>query len=169
MKIFFTDDKSVDENLEQVCPFGELHHFHRNDGSEFTMPKYVGCGGCLECKYCYGSGFRGYYHTKGKHVLTPVTKHSDSWSDDYDVEERKKQALGLDQFRMLDDQQYIMCAKCFDDKWVEEHFSIRFKIWWWHHVGNKWDDIRYNLDKFRAQFPYKAKAWIRKIFNKEEV
>ena len=53
MKIYYTTDGSVDETLQQYCPFGEEHHFKREDGSEFTIPKSVGCLGCAKCPYCY--------------------------------------------------------------------------------------------------------------------
>ena len=40
MKIYYTTDGTIDDNLQQVCPFGELHHFTNDDGSEYTMIKY---------------------------------------------------------------------------------------------------------------------------------
>ena len=46
MKIYYTTDGSVDETLQQYCPFGEEHHFKHEDGSELIMPKMVGCLGC---------------------------------------------------------------------------------------------------------------------------
>ena len=55
MKIFYRTDSTIDENLLTKCPFGEEHHFKRDDGSEFTMIKYVGCRGCVKCKHCYGT------------------------------------------------------------------------------------------------------------------
>ena len=69
MKIYYTTDGSIDDNLEQVCPYGEEHHFTRFDGTEFTMPKDVGCGGCRECPYCYGAGLN---HPYGAHPKTWV-------------------------------------------------------------------------------------------------
>ena len=45
MKIYYTTDSSVDETLQQYCPFGEEHHFKREDGSEFTdkSPRKMRC------------------------------------------------------------------------------------------------------------------------------
>ena len=54
MKMYFTTDGSVDEQLQQVCPFGQLHHFKRDDGSEFTMQ--ICWVWCAQCPYCYGKG-----------------------------------------------------------------------------------------------------------------
>lgn len=149
MKIYYTTDRTIDDNLQQVCPFGELHHFNRTDGSEITIPKYVGCGGCENCKYCYGRGFHGYYHNS-EFIIIPKNFESDDLN--YERNERKKIELGIKQFNVVQKNDYIYCAKCYTDKFREKNKMLKFKIWWWHHVGIKIDRLKYNIDKFYSKF-----------------
>ena len=165
MKIYYTTDGTIDDNLQQVCPFGELHHFTRADGSEYTMIKYVGCGGCVDCKYCYGKGFTGYYGNKSEWMMIPKKIIPDyEWN--YDESEKKKIELGSKQFSVITENDYICCAKCYNDEFREKNKKLKFKIWWWHHVGIKIDHLHYNVDKFYCDKRYKIERFFRKIFKR---
>lgn len=156
MKLYFTTDGSIDQELEQVCPFGELHHFKRDDGSEFTMNKYVGCGGCLECPYCYGAGFWGPYGNKpNRWVLVPQKFTPNSYN--YEENEKRKLELGLKQFRIIPNSDYIKCARAFSEDFRNKSKKLKFKIWWWHHIGIKIRDFR--VFSLKCYFDLKFKIY----------
>jgi hypothetical protein len=161
MKIFYTTDGSVDDQLEQICPFGELHHFKRKDGTEYTMPKSVGCGGCTECPYCYGRGFQGCYGSGGQWVLIPKHYPYSEWN--YEDDEQKKLELGMKQFRVISENDYILCAKCFNDDFRKKNLELKFKIWWWHHIGTHIDHLHYILDKWKIDTQVKVGGFFRNI------
>lgn len=158
MKMYFTTDGSVDEQLQQVCPFGQLHHFKRNDGSEFTMRKYVGCGGCAQCLYCYGKGHQNYY--KNSFVLIPQVFETNHFS--YEAGEKYKSDLGLKQFKAIQKNDYIKCALCYTEEYRKKCISLKIKIWWWHKVGIHINDIRSEIEcKY-----YNIKFKVNDCFNK---
>ena len=163
MKIYYTTDGSIDENLEQVCPHGEKHIFKRDDGSTFTMNKMVGSGGCESCQFCYGAGFgyAPYGMAKPKDwVLIPCVPYEDQSRDGYGFPIRKsdeeKAALGMKQFVCTADFRYVKCAKCFTDE-KRNSFKIRFKIWMWHHITKNVYDIIYHLMDKLDDYKYKLK------------
>lgn len=160
MKIFYTTDGIVDEELQQVCPFGMLHYFKRDDGSEFTMPKYVGCGGCAECPYCYGRGFEGYYGNSEFVFIPKQTKPTDDFN--YERNEKLKIELGLKQFNMINGKQYVRCSKVYTPEYYNKSKSLKFKVWWWHNVGIKLEHIRYKIDKLYYDTKFKIKDFFRK-------
>ena len=133
MKIYYSTDGSVDDNLEQVCPFGEKHHFKREDGSEYELPKYVGCGGCVSCKHCYGAGFHPYYGCKAdKMALVPRNIFAT---------EEQKEFINFEQFYPICEDNYVRCSLCFTEAYRNKPL-LRFRRWWWHCVGNKWNNFR---------------------------
>ena len=163
MKIYFTTDGSVDETLQQFCPFDEEHHFKRDDGSEFTMPKNVGCGGCAECKYCYGRGYSGYLGNGRPWMLVPIKFRSDGWDYDESADERQRK-LGMEQFRIVSESSYIKCARCYEDSELRRFKKIWFKMWWWHHVGLRLQNVRYSLSTFYYKKKFKVEDFFRKCF-----
>lgn len=163
MKIYYTTDGSIDENLEQVCPHGEKHIFEREDGSTFTMNKMVGSGGCESCPFCYGAGFgyAPYGVVKFKYwMLIPCVPNVDQSRDGYGFPIRKseeeKAALGMKQFVCTADFHYVKCAKCFTDE-KRNSFKIRFKIWMWHHITRNVYDIIYHLMGKWYEYKYNLK------------
>ena len=164
MKIFYTTDGSIDQQLQQVCPFGELHHFKRDDGSEFTIKKYVGCGGCEKCQYCYGAGSRVPYGPKlSSFSLIPKVFSLNPYN--YEEDEKEKSKLGLKQFEFISDNDYIRCAKCY----TNINNILKFKIWWWHHIGIKFRDIQYFVNKKFWDFKFKVDDIFYKWFKKKNV
>ena len=164
MKIYYTTDGSIDENLEQVCPHGEKHIFKREDGSTFTMNKMVGSNGCESCPFCYGAGFgyAPYGVAKPKHwILIPCILDGDQRAHDgYGFTSRKtdeeKAKLGMGQFYSTADFRYVKCAKCFTDE-KRNLFKIRFKIWMWHHITKNVYGIIYHLMDKLDDYKYKLK------------
>lgn len=127
MKIYYSTDGSVDDNLEQVCPFGELHHFKREDGSEYTIPKRIGCGGCVTCKHCYGAGINYYQGGIRAKDMILVPRNIDA-SEDERVE------MKFAQFFPISKGDYVKCSLCFTEKY-RNRTALKLKIWWWHHIG----------------------------------
>ena len=136
MKLFYTVDSSVDENLMQVCPFNEQHHFTRSDGTSWKQSKFVGCGGCLLCPYCYGAEFPKKFPN---YVLVPKDnlplEKFDAFTNTMASYERacnEQTEMGIKQFKMIQNT-YVKCAKCYTDEYRNK-FSIKLKIWIWHNV-----------------------------------
>lgn len=149
MKIFYTTDNSIDEQLEQICPFKQEHHFHRDDGTEFTMPIRVGCVDCEKCSFCYGAGFHRPYGDKpSKWILIPKTFLSNSCN--YEQQEKHALELGLKQFRAISCNNYIKCAKVYSN--IPN--KIKFKIWWWHNIGISIREIKYKLFRLYIKLRY---------------
>ena len=145
MKIYYTTDNSIDEQLQQICPFKQEHHFHRDDDTEFTMAINVGCLGCQKCPFCYGAGFHRPYGDKpSKWILIPKFFLSNSYN--YEKEEKHALELGLKQFRAISCNNYIKCAKVYKNI----PSKIKFKIWWWHNIGTNIQEVKYKL--FRLYF-----------------
>ncbi len=151
MKIFYTSDNSVDNELEQVCPFGEKHHFERKDGSVSTPIIRVGCNGCMNCKFCYGAGRSGYYGSSGNLLLVPA-HFMNNESLNYEMEESIAEKLKLKQFRFIFESDYIMCSKCFNENFRNSSKKLKFKIWWWHHIGMRFDHFISILEKWKIDF-----------------
>ena len=150
MKIFYTIDNSIDEELQQICPFKQEHHFHKLDGSEFTIPIKVGSLGCEKCPFCYGAGFHEPYGDKpSKWILIPQNFLSNSY--DYEQEEEHALELGLKQFRSISCNNYIKCAKVYKN--IPN--KIKFKIWWWHNIGTNIQDIKYKLFRLYIKLRYR--------------
>ena len=165
MKIYYITDGTIDSHLQQVCPFGELHHLTRDDWNECTMIKYVGSRSCVYCKYCYGRGFKGYYGNKLELMMIPKKTIPDDELN-YDEAEKKKIELGIKQFSVITENDYICCAKCYRDEFREKNKKLKFKIWWWHNVGIKIDHLHYNIDKFYCDKRYEIERFFRKIFKR---
>ena len=147
MKLYYTTDGSVDENLEQVCPFGQKQEVARlNDCSYFTS-KMVGSGACIKCPYCYGAGYR---HPAGSPpkswVLVPALPKSNPYNPDWNQELQIKEKLGLKQFRLISDKDYVKCSKCYTKEHQKKSKMLKFKIWFWHNVGTKLQYWRYRLE-----------------------
>lgn len=105
MKIYYTTDGTIDDNLEQLCPFKEKHNF---EGYKENPIKYVGCVGCHECKYCYG----GKWH--GKYGLLPYSKDNKQF--------------------MLIPIRYVKCSLCFNEKTRNSKF-MRLRCWIWRNFA----------------------------------
>jgi hypothetical protein len=165
MKIYYTTDGSVDETLQQYCPFGEEHHFEREDGSEFTMPKSVGCIGCSECPYCYGRGYHGYLGAGRPWMLVPIVFKKDGWDYDESTDERQLR-MGTRQFRVVPESSYIKCAKCYDDEELKKNLRLKIKMWTWHHIGIRIQDARYALSKFYWRTKFKIEDFVHKYFKR---
>ena len=165
MKIYYTERKEgIDGELEQVCPFGEKHHHKRNDGSEYTTPKYVGSLGCFKCPYCYGAGFTGYLGLPSlKNIMFIPVKFGE-----YDECEHLDKQTGLKQYRCISKSDYVKCSLLFSDNYRNRK-KTKFKIWWWHKFGLKIDHFAYKLDKLRLDVLYKINRKIENIkFNRNE-
>ena len=165
MRIYFTTDGSVDQELEQICPYGEMHHFKRNDGTDWTLPKNVGCGGCRECPYCYGAGFSGPYGTDPKKwVMIPRSIKFPNMN--YDEVEQAKLELGAGQFRTVSLNDYVKCAKVYREEFRNKSKKLKFKIWLWHHVGIKLDEVNYVLYKHYLDRKFAIQGFFRKMKEK---
>ena len=164
MKIFFSTDNSVEQNLMQYCPFGEQHNFmldHENDKS-IIMTKCVGCAGCAECPFCYGKGYSGYMSNKGSTILIPnnVNRNSYLYDDGYD----DNRQTGLKQFALISDRDYVKCAKAYTDEYRLTSKWLKFRIWWWHHIGINIHNLRWNMERLYYKCKWICK-WKLKNFN----
>ena len=165
MKIYFTTDNSVDGSLEQVCPFGELIHFKRKDGTEWTMPKNVGSNSCTNCPYCYGEGFQGFYGPNSKSwMMIPKSLSFDGLN--YEEKEQEKLKLGRKQFRIVSEKDYIQCARHLDEKLINKNKKLKFKLWWWHHIGIKVNSYRYKIEKVYWDLRFKINDCFNKWFKR---
>lgn len=124
MKIFFTTSDALGEELDQVCPFGEQHEFTNNNGEKFYLPKKVGCGGCFNCKYCYGGDNRDY-----NYGLLPNSKSS-------------KHVFMQVPLR------YVKCSKCYNEEYNKK-IKMRFQLWFYHKIRRRlsdfFDDLKFSL------------------------
>lgn len=154
MRIYFTTDGSIDQELQQVCPYGQVHHFTRFDGTEYTTPMNVGCGGCRECPYCYGMGFSGPYGTHPK-TWVMMPKFIEFPNMGYEEVEQAKVELGTKQFRTVSLNDYVKCAHCYREEFRNKSKKLKFKIWWWHHCGIKLDELHYFLYKHYLDIKFK--------------
>lgn len=155
MKIFFSTDNSVEQNLMQYCPFGEQHNFtsdHENDKKN-NMTKRVGCVGCAECPFCYGMGYSGYMSNKGSTVLIPNNANRNSYL--YDDCCNDDMQTGLKQFAYISESDYIKCAKVYTNEYRLTSRWLKFKIWWWHHIGINIHKLCWNIE--RLYYTYKWK------------
>ena len=149
MKIFYTTNDSIKEELQQICPFQQESNFNRDDDNKFTTPRRVGSLACEKCPFCYGAGFHKPYGDKpSKWILIPRTFLYNFYN--YEEEEKHALKLGLKQFRAISCNNYIKCAK------VHNNMSnkIKFKIWWWHNIGKNIQKIKYKLFKLYFHLRY---------------
>ena len=134
MKVFYTTDRTFDENLEQVCPF------HDKDSGK--SPIYVGSVTCSNCKHCYGASFDtspyGFKPIKN-YVMMPKyrrDKDIDEQCGDYHNfarTENEKIELGKNQFFVISELNYIKCARFLPEN-IQKSFKIKFKIWFYHNI-----------------------------------
>lgn len=142
MKIYYTIDEPIDGNCKEKCPFGEKHHFTRDDGTSFTIDKKVGCTGCLECRYCYGSS-KNVQFNQNKILIPNLGIHEQTFS--------------------LIPENYVKCAHCYSEKYQKKPF-LKLKIWWWHLLGFKIQSLFDSChDKY---FHFKYRMGIKKVSNK---
>lgn len=134
MKVFYTTDRTFDENLEQVCPF------HDKDSGK--SPIYVGSLACANCPYCYGSGFNtapyGIIPLKNMALIPKYRRDKDineklSSYINYEKSEQEKIELGQKQFFSISDLDYILCSRFFSEK-HQKSLEIRYKTWFYHNI-----------------------------------
>ena len=61
---------------------------------------------------------------------------------------------------------------CYDDEELTKNLRLKFKMWYWHHIGIHIQDARYALSKFYWKRKFKINYFVHKYFkrnrNKEE-
>lgn len=144
MKIYYTeDDNIIYKELEQICPFNERFSNKRADDSEHSCQICVGSNACIQCQHCYGWGFSGHLGMR-KLILIPVKFRT--YEEKCDPNETNK---GLNQFRFISECDYIKCEMTYNSIYREKSKLLKFKIWWWHHIGIKLKRFLYKLDERR--------------------
>lgn len=159
MKIFYTTTSNADQTLEQLCPFGETETFLVMDGSERTVTKNVGSCSCMSCQYCYGKGFERPYGSSPR-TWALVPKNLDYEGRDRDSVEKMQQESGLKGYRMISTSDHVKCAywHCSTEKTTT---WMKFRIWWWHHVGIKADEWGYDIYKWYLDTKHKIGKFFR--------
>lgn len=139
MKIYFTVD-SLSENLEQNCPFGEKV---LADSAKSDMIRMVGSCSCRACHHCYGAGFdKSYGYDPNGWIIIP---NNIKLINKCECSDEQMQQIRTKQFRVISRKNYVKCGKCYDDKDIK----TRIKIWLWHSIGIKVDNLIRNVKYLR--------------------